>query len=124
MPSAKDGPVPACKHANAPERSDWRLQPIWNPERRFPSLFEPVHGSAPDIYGKNLANPIGMIWSGAMMLDFLDTDGDAGRKAYDAILAAIQHVLVHGPCSADLGGNASTTELGMAIAAEVENAGL
>ncbi|WP_454741908.1 tartrate dehydrogenase [Cupriavidus necator] len=94
-----------------------------NPERKFPSLFEPVHGSAPDIYGKNLANPIGMIWSGAMMLDFLDTDGDAGRKAHDAILAAIEHVLIHGPRTADLGGNASTTEIGMAIAAEVENAG-
>jgi tartrate dehydrogenase/decarboxylase/D-malate dehydrogenase len=94
-----------------------------NPERKFPSLFEPVHGSAPDIYGKNIANPIGMIWSGAMMLDFLDTAGDAGRKAHDAILAALQHVLIHGPRTADLGGNASTTEMGKAIAAEVENAG-
>ncbi|CAN7334031.1 D-malate dehydrogenase [decarboxylating] [compost metagenome] len=91
-----------------------------NPERKFPSLFEPVHGSAPDIYGKNLANPIGMIWSGAMMLDFLDAD--AGRKAHDAILAAIQRVLIHGPHTADLGGNASTTEMGKAIAAELENA--
>ena len=93
-----------------------------NPERRFPSLFEPVHGSAPDIYGKNIANPIGMIWSGAMMLDFLDTSGDAGRKAHDAILAAIQQVLLDGPRTGDLGGKASTTDMGKAIAAAVENA--
>ena len=50
-----------------------------NPERKFPSLFEPVHGSAPDIYGKNIANPIAMIWSGALMLDFLDAR--PGRRA-------------------------------------------
>ena len=93
-----------------------------NPERKFPSLFEPVHGSAPDIYGKNIANPIGMIWSGAMMLDFLDTSGDAGRKAHDAILAAIQQVLLDGPRTGDLGGKASTTDMGKAIAAAVENA--
>jgi tartrate dehydrogenase/decarboxylase/D-malate dehydrogenase len=93
-----------------------------NPERKFPSLFEPVHGSAPDIYGKNIANPIGMIWSGAMMLDFLDASGDAGRKAHDAILAAIQKVLLDGPRTADLGGKASTTDMGKAIAAAVENA--
>ncbi|SPA14937.1 putative tartrate dehydrogenase [Cupriavidus taiwanensis] len=92
-----------------------------NPERTFPSLFEPVHGSAPDIYGKNIANPIGMIWSGAMMLDFLDTDNGAGRKAHDAILSAIQHVLTHGPRTADLSGNASTTEMGEVIASVVEH---
>ena len=92
-----------------------------NPERSFPSLFEPVHGSAPDIYGKNIANPIGMIWSGAMMLDFLDRDGGAGRKAHDAILKAIEQVLRDGPHTGDLGGTASTTEIGMAIAAAVEN---
>ena len=93
-----------------------------NPERKFPSLFEPVHGSAPDIYGKNIANPVGAIWSGAMMLDFLDQDGDAGRRAHDAILAAIQQVLLDGPCTADLGGKASTTEMGKAIAAALESA--
>jgi tartrate dehydrogenase/decarboxylase / D-malate dehydrogenase len=93
-----------------------------NPERKFPSLFEPVHGSAPDIYGKNIANPIGMIWSGAMMLDFLDRDGGdgSGRKAHDAILTAIQQVLLDGPRTPDLGGNASTTDIGAAIAATVE----
>jgi len=90
-----------------------------NPERRFPSLFEPVHGSAPDIYGKNIANPIAMIWSGALMLDFLTQGQDAGRAAHDAILRAIETVLANGPRTPDLGGNASTTEIGKAIAALV-----
>ena len=57
-----------------------------NPERKFPSLFEPVHGSAPDIYGKRIANPIAMIWSGALMLDFLTQGQGAGRAAHDAIV--------------------------------------
>jgi tartrate dehydrogenase/decarboxylase/D-malate dehydrogenase len=83
-----------------------------NPERRFPSLFEPVHGSAPDIYGRNIANPIAMIWSAALMLDFLGY-----RAAHDAVLRAIETVLRDGPRSADLGGQASTTEVGEAIAA-------
>src|SRR2546427_1507285 len=52
-----------------------------NPERKFPSLFEPVHGSAPDIYGKNIANPVAMIWSAALMLDFLTHGQGAGRAA-------------------------------------------
>jgi len=82
-----------------------------NPERTFPSLFEPVHGSAPDIYGKNIANPIAMIWSGAMMLDFLGE-----RAAHDAIVKAIEQVLAHGPRTPDLGGEASTTEIGEAVA--------
>mgnify|MGYP001288013391 CR=1 FL=1 len=83
-----------------------------NPERKFPSLFEPVHGSAPDIYGRNIANPVAMIWSGAMMLDFL-----GHRAAHDAILKAIEQVLIEGPRTGDLGGTASTTEMGAAIAA-------
>src|SRR4029450_7295597 len=70
-----------------------------NPDRRFPSLFEPVHGSAPDIYGKNIANPVAMVWSGAMMLDFLGE-----RAAHDAIVRAIERVLVGGPRTRDLGG--------------------
>jgi len=85
-----------------------------NPERAFPSLFEPVHGSAPDIYGQNIANPIAMIWSGALMLDFLGC-----KPAHDAILSAIEQVLAHGPRTRDLGGTASTTEVGEAIAAIV-----
>ena len=86
-----------------------------NPERLFPSLFEPVHGSAPDIAGQGIANPIGQIWCGAMMLDFLGY-----RPAHDAILAAIETVLQPGsgaPRTADLGGNAGTSDLGRAIAA-------
>ncbi|MDF0607035.1 tartrate dehydrogenase [Neisseriaceae bacterium TC5R-5] len=82
-----------------------------NPERRFPSLFEPVHGSAPDIYGKNIANPVAMIWSGAMLLDFLGE-----RAAHDAIVQAIEHVLQTGPRTPDIGGSASTQEMGTAIA--------
>jgi tartrate dehydrogenase/decarboxylase/D-malate dehydrogenase len=90
-----------------------------NPERKFPSLFEPVHGSAPDIYGKNIANPIAMIWSGALMLDFMTQGQGAGRAAHDAIVKAIEAVLVKGPRTGDLGGKASTTEVGRAIAALV-----
>jgi tartrate dehydrogenase/decarboxylase/D-malate dehydrogenase len=82
-----------------------------NPERAFPSLFEPVHGSAPDIAGQNIANPVAMIWSGAMMLDFL-----GHRNAHDAIVQAIERVLREGPRTRDLGGKASTTEMGEAIA--------
>jgi tartrate dehydrogenase/decarboxylase / D-malate dehydrogenase len=90
-----------------------------NPERKFPSLFEPVHGSAPDIYGQNIANPIAMIWSAALMLDFLTEGQGAGRAAHDAILTAIETVLREGPRTRDLGGSASTTELGQAIASLV-----
>ena len=88
-----------------------------NPERNLPSLFEPVHGSAPDIYGKNIANPIGMIWSGAMMLDFLGNGAANYRAAHDSILRAIEQILVSGPTTPDLGGKASTTEVGIAISA-------
>ncbi|MBB3212916.1 tartrate dehydrogenase/decarboxylase/D-malate dehydrogenase [Herbaspirillum sp. Sphag1AN] len=87
-----------------------------NPERNFPSLFEPVHGSAPDIYGKNIANPVAMIWSGAMLLDFLTGGTGAGRQAHDAIVAAIKSVLASGPHTPDMGGAASTTNMGQAIA--------
>jgi tartrate dehydrogenase/decarboxylase/D-malate dehydrogenase len=88
-----------------------------NPERLFPSLFEPVHGSAPDIYGKNIANPVGAIWSAALMLDFLGHSEGAGRRAHDAIVRAIRDVLREGPRTPDLGGTASTTQMGEAIAA-------
>jgi tartrate dehydrogenase/decarboxylase/D-malate dehydrogenase len=83
-----------------------------DPERRFPSLFEPVHGSAPDIYGKGIANPVAMVWSAALMLDFL-----GHREAHDAILRQIERVLRDGPRTPDLGGTASTVEVGRAIAA-------
>jgi tartrate dehydrogenase/decarboxylase/D-malate dehydrogenase len=90
-----------------------------NPERTFPSLFEPVHGSAPDIYGKNIANPVAMIWSGALMLDFLGRGDVRFRQAHDAIVQAIEVALITGPRTPDLGGNASTQEMGAAIAARV-----
>jgi tartrate dehydrogenase/decarboxylase/D-malate dehydrogenase len=83
-----------------------------NPERRFPSMFEPVHGSAPDIAGKNIANPIGQIWSGAMMLEHL-----GATEAAEAIVGAIERVLLSGEnLTRDMGGTASTTALGMAVA--------
>ena len=82
-----------------------------NPERNFPSLFEPVHGSAPDIYGQNIANPVAMVWSVAMMLDFL-----GHRDAHDAILRAIETVLRDGPRTPDVGGAANTTQVGEALA--------
>lgn len=88
-----------------------------NPERKYPSLFEPVHGSAPDISGKNIANPIAMLWSAAMMIEFLG-DGDATYEAaYADMMAAIEHSLEHGPRTTDLGGTASTTEVGQAVTA-------
>lgn len=88
-----------------------------NPDRKFPSLFEPVHGSAPDIYGKGIANPIGQIWSGAMMLEFLGY-----KEAHDAIVRAIEQSLSRGPRTRDLGGNATTRDVGEAIAQEVARA--
>ncbi len=91
-----------------------------NPERAFPSLFEPVHGSAPDIYGKNIANPIAMIWSGALLLDFLTEGEGAGRAAHDCVVSAIEEILVSGPHTRDLGGTANTTEMGQVIAALVQ----
>jgi tartrate dehydrogenase/decarboxylase/D-malate dehydrogenase len=83
-----------------------------NPERRYPSLFEPVHGSAPDIAGKGIANPIAQIWSAAMMLDFL---GEAEAAA--GIVRAIEATLVDKAlCTPDLGGTATTATAGKAIA--------
>jgi tartrate dehydrogenase/decarboxylase/D-malate dehydrogenase len=82
-----------------------------NPEKEFPSMFEPVHGSAPDIAGKNIANPIGQIWSGAMLLDHL-----GHRDAHDAIVTAIEDVLRDGgSLTRDMGGNADTQDLTAAI---------
>jgi tartrate dehydrogenase/decarboxylase / D-malate dehydrogenase len=85
-----------------------------NPERTFPSMFEPVHGSAPDIAGNGIANPIAAVWSAAMMLDHLGCP-EAGAT----IVRAIEHVLVSGPRTRDIGGTASTAEVGAAIAAAV-----
>ncbi len=86
-----------------------------DPERRHPSMFEPVHGSAPDIAGRGIANPIGQIWSGAMMLEHLG-HGEAAA----AIEQAIARVLASGSVlTPDMGGAATTEELGKAIAAEI-----
>jgi len=85
-----------------------------NPERTHPSMFEPVHGSAPDIYGRNIANPIGQVWSGAMMLEHLGEP-----EAAAAIVSAIEAVLSEGPHTPDLRGTASTQEVGAAIAAAI-----
>jgi tartrate dehydrogenase/decarboxylase / D-malate dehydrogenase len=86
-----------------------------NPEGRYPSLFEPVHGSAPDIAGKGIANPIGQIWCGAMMLEHFGY-AEAGQ----AIVRAIERVLeagpAHAPFTPDMGGRAGTSDLGRAIA--------
>ena len=82
-----------------------------DPERRHPSMFEPIHGSAPDIAGRGIANPIAAIWAGALMLDHLgETD------AHDRIVAAITHVLAAGaPRTPDLGGSATTDEVARAV---------
>lgn len=88
-----------------------------NPEREFPSLFEPVHGSAPDIAGLGVANPIGQIWSGAMMLDHL-----GHTDAADAIVRAIENVLTSGPRTREIGGTADCVTVGTAIAEAVATA--
>jgi tartrate dehydrogenase/decarboxylase/D-malate dehydrogenase len=86
-----------------------------NPSGEFPSMFEPVHGSAPDIAGKGIANPIGQIWSAAMMLEHL-----GHKDAAQAVMRAIEDVLANGgPRTRDLGGKASTVEVGKAIAAAI-----
>jgi tartrate dehydrogenase/decarboxylase / D-malate dehydrogenase len=86
-----------------------------NPEKEFPSMFEPVHGSAPDIAGKGIANPIAQIWSGAMMLRHL-----GASEAADAIENAIADVLAKSEVrTADIGGKATTEEMGSAIAKQV-----
>jgi len=83
-----------------------------NPERTFPSMFEPVHGSAPDIAGQGIANPIGQIWSGAMMLEHLGE-----TEAAAAIINAIESVLAVAKLrTRDLGGPADTTACGKAVA--------
>ena len=83
-----------------------------NPEKKFPSMFEPVHGSAPDIAGKFICNPIGQIWSAALMLEHLG-EAEAGQ----AIVAAIETLLREsGPKTRDMGGQAGTADVGNAIA--------
>ena len=82
-----------------------------NPTREFPSMFEPVHGSAPDIAGKGIANPIGQIWSGAMMLDHLGHP-EAAQAVEQAITMVLENSDLRTP---DMGGKATTKEAGIAI---------
>lgn len=81
-----------------------------NPERTFPSMFEPIHGSAPDIAGQGIANPLGTIWSGALMLEHLGEEAAAQE-----VLQAMEEVVGSGVRPADLGGTASTEEVAAAI---------
>ncbi len=81
-----------------------------NPEKRYPSMFEPIHGSAPDIAGQGIANPVGAIWSGALMLDHLGEP-----KAAADIVRAIEATIQQGVLPADLGGSAKTMEIAEAV---------
>ena len=81
-----------------------------DPERRYPSMFEPIHGSAFDIMGKGLANPIGAFWSAVMMLEHLSE-----QTAAERLMRAIEHVTANGPRTRDLGGTATTSEVTRAV---------
>jgi tartrate dehydrogenase/decarboxylase/D-malate dehydrogenase len=86
-----------------------------NPERRHPSMFEPIHGSAPDIAGKGIANPIGAVWAGALMLDHL-----GAKDGHDLIVSAIERVMAgNGPRTPDLGGRARTADVTQALLQEL-----
>ena len=87
-----------------------------NPERTAPSIFEPVHGSAPDIAGKKIANPIGQIWSGALMLEHL-----GHPEAAADVVRAIEHVIIEGPHTPDMKGKASTSDVGSAVAEAIRS---
>ena len=83
-----------------------------NPERRFPSMFEPIHGSAPDIAGQGIANPMAAVWAGALMLEHLGEQEAAGM-----VMTALRKVAKQGPRTRDLGGTASTSEVVEALVA-------
>ena len=87
-----------------------------NPERTAPSIFEPVHGSAPDIAGQKIANPLAAIWSGALMLEHL-----GHPAAANDIVRAIERVIVEGPRTPDMKGKAGTAEVGAAVAEVIRN---
>jgi tartrate dehydrogenase/decarboxylase/D-malate dehydrogenase len=87
-----------------------------NPEREFPSMFEPIHGSAPDIAGKGIANPLGTIWSGALMLEHVG-EGEAAAS----IMTAFGEVLAAGTLPVDLGGRAGTGEIAEAVVARMRS---
>jgi len=86
-----------------------------NPEKEYPSMFEPVHGSAPDIAGKGIANPVAQVWTGAMLLEHL-----GHQDAADAVVRAIEKLVEEGKTvTRDLGGKASTKEVGQALASMI-----
>jgi tartrate dehydrogenase/decarboxylase/D-malate dehydrogenase len=86
-----------------------------NPERTYPSMFEPIHGSAPDIAGKGVANPIGAVWAGALMLDHL-----GHKNLHDRLIAAIERVVAGGKVrTPDLGGTSKTADVAAALSAEI-----
>jgi tartrate dehydrogenase/decarboxylase/D-malate dehydrogenase len=85
-----------------------------NPEKRYPSMFEPVHGSAPDIAGKGIGNPIGQIWTAKLLLDFFEF-GELG----EVVLESIEHTMSSGVVTPDLGGQATTEEVGDAIVGRI-----
>jgi tartrate dehydrogenase/decarboxylase/D-malate dehydrogenase len=88
-----------------------------NPDGGVPSMFEPVHGSAPDIAGLGLANPIGAMWSAKLLLDQIGR-----RELGDLVLGAIEDVVASGCVTPDLGGRASTNEVGQAVVARILHA--
>jgi len=81
-----------------------------NPEKDFPSMFEPIHGSAPDIAGKDIANPYGQIWSGALMLEHLGE-----KQAADNLMIAVDKATSEGFLTIELGGNSGTSEIAQAV---------
>ena len=87
-----------------------------NPEKQFPSMFEPIHGSAPDIAGRGIANPVGAIWSGAIMLDHLGENSAAAQ-----IVKAVEAIIEQGILPVDLGGSAGTKEISDAIVKKLES---
>jgi tartrate dehydrogenase/decarboxylase / D-malate dehydrogenase len=90
-----------------------------DPERRGPSMFEPIHGSAFDITGKGIANPVGSLWSAAMMLEHLGE-----KRAADLLMRAVEQVCAAGIVTPDLGGSATTKEVTRAVCEAVRGANL
>ena len=86
-----------------------------DPDRHYPSMFEPVHGSAPDIAGQGIADPIGQLWTGVLMLEHLGL-----QTAADRLFSAIADVIAQGPRTRDIGGTAMTADVGAAVLRRLE----